>query len=122
MIDIGVSSQYVVGIPVLFLMIMFSGRNFNERTKSEFQNKFSTIFNKYNEKYYWFEAVILLRKASVVAVKLFATSLPALQGLAGIITIGASTITQYALRPCTVRFIQTAVHIHVTLIINLFYF
>eukprot|EP00003_Mantamonas_plastica_P033228 TRINITY_DN93_c0_g2_i13.p1 TRINITY_DN93_c0_g2~~TRINITY_DN93_c0_g2_i13.p1 ORF type:complete len:1563 (+),score=447.84 TRINITY_DN93_c0_g2_i13:1329-6017(+) len=90
---------YVIGVPLSFFLVMLSGRNEKTRRKEAFQQKYSTLFNKYSDRFYWFEGMVMLRKAAVVAVKLFATNLPATQGLLGMVVIGSASLIQIDSKP-----------------------
>eukprot|EP00003_Mantamonas_plastica_P033230 TRINITY_DN93_c0_g2_i15.p1 TRINITY_DN93_c0_g2~~TRINITY_DN93_c0_g2_i15.p1 ORF type:complete len:332 (+),score=110.34 TRINITY_DN93_c0_g2_i15:64-996(+) len=90
---------YVIGVPLSFFLVMLSGRKESTRNKEEFQQKYSTLFNKYSDRFYWFEGMVMLRKVAVVGVKLFATTLPAMQGLLGLVVLGSATLIQNSYNP-----------------------
>eukprot|EP00003_Mantamonas_plastica_P024620 TRINITY_DN4623_c0_g1_i12.p1 TRINITY_DN4623_c0_g1~~TRINITY_DN4623_c0_g1_i12.p1 ORF type:complete len:714 (-),score=242.37 TRINITY_DN4623_c0_g1_i12:2425-4566(-) len=94
---------YVIGIPVMVLTIMYRGKMRNRLHETSFVQKYSTLFARYDARFYWFEGAVLLRKGAIVAVKLFATGLPALQGLLGIIVLGIATIVQFRFDPYLTR-------------------
>eukprot|EP00003_Mantamonas_plastica_P032012 TRINITY_DN854_c0_g1_i1.p1 TRINITY_DN854_c0_g1~~TRINITY_DN854_c0_g1_i1.p1 ORF type:complete len:2525 (-),score=734.09 TRINITY_DN854_c0_g1_i1:3672-10397(-) len=90
---------YALGIPILFFEIMRRWKSKEAREEPEFEKKYSVLTVKYNDRFYWFEGMILLRKASIVCVNLFAGAFPSLQGLLGIAILGAATMVQFALKP-----------------------
>eukprot|EP00003_Mantamonas_plastica_P000689 TRINITY_DN1053_c0_g1_i7.p1 TRINITY_DN1053_c0_g1~~TRINITY_DN1053_c0_g1_i7.p1 ORF type:complete len:1536 (-),score=454.98 TRINITY_DN1053_c0_g1_i7:5193-9128(-) len=89
---------FVIGLPALLIALTFFGHNGN-RDQKAYRQMYSSVFVKYRGEFFWFEGVVLVRKLAIVGVKLFATTLPTLQGLMGVMVIGGATVLQSSTNP-----------------------
>ena len=89
---------YVIGIPAGILYTVYMNRNalghYNTR------RYIGIIYNGYKLKYYWWEAVILLRKASIIgAVRIFSLHGISVQTTIVLLIVTTSLTIEYIVQP-----------------------
>ena len=60
---------YGLGIPVTFFVILYRGRN--RLNQTDFGKKFGYLYKRYDAEWYWWETVVMLRKALLASVAVF---------------------------------------------------